>query len=268
MTCRLSRHAGFRRLGVAEAKRWPKPAPRRQAGVTLIELLVAVTLVGLLATGMLFAIRVGLSAMEKTNSRFIANRRVLGVQRILEQQLAGFLPVSADCASAPGTPVAHLPFFEGEPNAMRFVSTYSIQEAGRGYPRILEYRVIPGERNLGVRLVVNEHLYFGPQTTGMFCLGMMPDPELGMNVPRFVPIQVGPQSFVLADKLSFCRIIYQERLAPPALDRWVARWIKPQWPSAVRVEMAQLDRDPAKLQLMTITAPLKSRRDPLYHYAN
>lgn len=241
---------------------------KREAGVTLIELLVAVTLVSLLSVGMLFAIRVGLSAMEKTNNRFIANRRALGTQRILEAQLAGFLPVAADCMSGAGASPQRTPFFQGEPQAMRFVSTYSIQEASRGYPRVLEFLVIPGENGAGVRLVVNESLYFGAKATGAFCFGMAPDPVLGINVPRFAPIQPGPRSFVLADKLAFCRMIYQEEMPPPLLERWVPRWVKPQWPLAVRVEMAPLNVDPAKLQLMTITAPIQSRRDPLYRYAN
>ncbi len=243
------------------------PSPRRSlAGVTLMELLIAVTLVSLLSAGMLMAIRVGFNAMGKTNDRFLSNRRALGAQRILEQEIVGFMPVGADCiAGGPGRP--RIPFFQGEPDAMRFVSTYSIQEAARGYPRILEFQVIAGERNEGVRLVVNEYLYSGPLSTGALCFGLVPDPMLGVAVPRFAPIQAGPQSFVLADKLAFCRMLYQEALPPPALVRWLPRWFKAGWPSAIRVEMAPLAPDPAKLQPMTITAPLRSRRDPLGDYA-
>ena len=242
-------------------------SPRRSlAGVTLMELLIAVTLVSLLSVGMLMAIRVGFNAMGKTNDRFLSNRRALGAQRIVEQEIAGFMPVAADCGGGGGR--SRVPFFQGEPDAMRFVSTYSIQEAARGYPRILEFQVIAGERNEGVRLIVNENLYFGPLSTGAFCFGLSPDPMSGFAAPRFAPIQAGPQSFVLADKLAFCRILYQEALPPPALARWLPRWFKAGWPSAIRVEMAPLAPDPAKLQPMTITAPLRSRRDPMGDYAN
>ena len=65
-----------------------------QSGVTLIELLVAVSLLSLLSVGMLFAMRVGLNAMGRTNARVISNRRVLGVERILTQQIAGFVPAA------------------------------------------------------------------------------------------------------------------------------------------------------------------------------
>ena len=75
---------------------------RREAGVTLIELLLAVTLVALLSLGMLFAIRIGLKAMERSNVRLISNRRVTSVERILEQQVAGLLPVTAQCGATDG----------------------------------------------------------------------------------------------------------------------------------------------------------------------
>src|SRR3954451_16919276 len=60
-----------------------------RAGVTLIELLVAMTLLSLLAVGVLFGLRIGLGAMERTNNRLQTNRKVLGVERVLTQQIAG-----------------------------------------------------------------------------------------------------------------------------------------------------------------------------------
>ena len=62
--------------------------------------------------------------------------------------------------------------------------------------------MIPGNQGRGVRLVVNEFLYTGPETLGEVCLGMTPDPETGKLVAQFAPIRVGPGSFVLADKLA------------------------------------------------------------------
>src|SRR5689334_23168460 len=98
----------------------------RQSGVTLIELLIAITLVSLLTVGIMFAMRIGLNTMERSNSRFIANRRVIGVDRVMHQQLGGFLPVKAECRNAPNEPPAFVPFFNGEPQMMRFASSYSL----------------------------------------------------------------------------------------------------------------------------------------------
>jgi len=235
---------------------------RSTAGVTLMELLIAVTLVSLLSVGILFALRVGLNAMEKANTRLMSNRRVLGAQRALEQQIAGLMPVTADCRSAPDAPPVKMPFFQGEPQSMRFVSSFSLEEAGRGYPRIVEFQVIPGEDQQGVRLVVNELLYWGPMSTGMLCLG----PSPALPGPMFRPIEVGPRSFVLADRLAYCRFSYQELAPPPELRRWVVRWIRPELPAAIRIEMAPLTPDPSKLPLLTMTAPVRVDRDPMTAY--
>ena len=236
---------------------------KSRAGVTLLELLIAISLLSLLSVGILMAMRVGLNAMQKANAKLLDNRRVFSVQRILEQQLAGFMPEVADCLPGPQAPPVKMPFFQGEPQSMRFVSSYSLGEAARGYPRILEFQVIPGENNLGVRLVVNEHLYTGPLGAGVFCLGRMPHPLSGIPVPRFRPIEIGPSSFVLADRLAYCRFSYREIAPAPLLERWVPVWIQVTWPTAVRVEMAPLELDPSRLQLLALTAPIRVNKVPL-----
>jgi len=231
-----------------------------------MEVLIAVSLVGLMSVGILMSIRVGLNSMDKTNKKLMANRRVLGAQRILEQQVMGFMPVKADCRTFPDRPGAMLPFFQGEMQSMRFTSSYSIQEAGRGYPRILEFQVIPGENARGVRLVVNELLYTGPLSTGATCLGTSPDPVLGRQVPIFRPIQAGTQSFVLADRLSYCRFLYQEPLSEPGAVRWTGRWVQARLPQAIRVEMAPLEEDLSRIQPLSVTLPLRVNRDVLASY--
>jgi prepilin-type N-terminal cleavage/methylation domain len=243
---------------------------RRQRGVTLLELLVAVSLLSLLSVGILFALRVGFTGMEKANSKLMANRRVLGVERVIENQIAGFMPVQAYCKFSPEANPVSLPYFQGDSESLRFVSNYSMQEAGRGYPRILEYQVIPGEGGRGVRLVVNETVYTGPRSTGASCVGQFPDPISGQPVAKFLPVPVGPNSFVLADKLAYCQIFYKEEFPAPApiRERWVPRWTHQRPPSAVRINLAPLERDPSRVQLVAITAPFRVTRDPSFNYVD
>jgi prepilin-type N-terminal cleavage/methylation domain-containing protein len=243
--------------------------PSSRAGVTLMELLIAVSLLSLLVAGILTAMRVGLNALERTNQRVIANRRAMGAQKILEQQFAGFMPVSADCSAAGGQPpYTRIPFFEGETQSMRFVSSYSLAEASRGAPSILEFQVIPGQENRGYRLVVNEVPYTGPLGAGRFCLGIANDPVLGGPVPQFVPITIGANSFVLADKLSSVRFLYREIMPPPLNERWVPRWILPYWPSAIRMEMQPIEPDPSKINPTTLTIPIFVNRVPMGQYVD
>lgn len=240
---------------------------RSRNGLTLIEVLIAVSLVSLLSVGMLMALRVGMSAMDKANRRLMDNRRAVGARRIIEEQLAGFMPVIAVFSPSQEGAGMKIPFFEGRQQSMRFVSSYSLQEAARGMPQILEFQVIPGEQGRGVRLVVNENLYSGPRAAGAFCLGPGQDPELGVHTQRFIPIVVGPRSFVLADHLASCHFSYLGSMQEKDLEQWSPAWIPiDRWPLGIRIEMTPLDTDAGRLKPMTLTAPLHVNRDPNYEY--
>jgi prepilin-type N-terminal cleavage/methylation domain-containing protein len=243
---------------------------RSRSGVTLIEVLIAVSLLSLLSLGILLALRVGMSALDKANRKLMDNRRVAGAERILQQQLAGFIPVIAVFAPSPDAPGMKIPFFEGRAQSMRFVSSYSLGEAARGLPQILEFQVIPGEEDRGVRLIVNEIVYTGPRSAGVFCLGPGPDPELDIVTQRFLPIATGPRSFVLADRLAYCRFRYLQRLPGGALlEEWRPTWVLPdKWPLGIRIEMASLETDLGSLKPVTVTAAVHVDRYPIFAYAD
>jgi prepilin-type N-terminal cleavage/methylation domain-containing protein len=240
----------------------------RTSGVTLIEMLIAVSLLSLLSVGMLMALRVGLNAMDKSNTKLMANRRSVSVQRILRSEIEGFMPVGADCMPGPDQPPVKIAFFDGRPESMRFVSSYSLQEAARGLPRIVELAVIPGEEGRGVRLIVNEYVYTGPAAAGAACMGMASDPETNQPVPQFAPVVPGPRSFVLADKLAYCRFGYRWQPPAPEPARWVAAWKRQEWPTAVRVDMAAIELDPSRVPLVGATIPIHVNRHASEQYTN
>ena len=238
----------------------------KRSGVTLIEVMIAVSLLSLLSLGILMSLRVGMGALDRTNRRLINNRRVAGAQRILQQQLAGFIPVVA--VAAPAGALVKVPFFEGRERSMRFVSSYSLAEASRGIPQVLEFQVIPGEEGRGVRLVVNENAYTGPRSAGVFCLGLGEDAEFGVSIQRFLPISIGPSSFVLADRLAYCRFSFLGFVPEKNLQQWLPNWIYPRWPLGIRIEMAPLDTDLVSLKPVTVTVPVRVNRDPALVYAD
>jgi len=237
-------------------------------GVTLVELLVAVSLLSLLSLGMLMALRIALNAMNKADAAIIANRRNVAVQRILRREVDGLLPATAFCAAAEGQTPASIMLFQGEAQSMRFVSTYSLEEAARGYPRLLEFQVLKRDDGKGVRLIVNELLYTGPASGEAACEGVFPDPDTGLPMPRFRPIEPGPKSFVLADRLAHCNFSYL-LTQPGRPGEWVPRWTSgDRLPRAVRVDMAPFEPDPGRVPLITVTAPLRITRRPGVSYAN
>jgi prepilin-type N-terminal cleavage/methylation domain-containing protein len=234
---------------------------KRQLGVTLLELLIAVTLLSLLSVAMFTAMRLGLSAFTKTDDKLMANRRAAGAQRILQSEIEGLIPTKVACGGdnplAPAGAGENMPFFGGEPEALHLVSGFSVQQGWRGQPQILEMFVIPGE-DRGVRLVVNELPYTGPYSTGRMCRARPAD-----AMPQFRPPQAGPLSFVLADKLAYCRFAYlMADPDPTKAPVWKPVWTEQTFPLAVRVEMAPLDPDPSQVQPITITAPIHLIRRP------
>lgn len=227
-----------------------------EAGVTLLELLIAVSLVALLSVGMALALRIALDGSARAQDRIGGNRRVLGVERILREQISNLMPVATPCRANAQSGVQPLPLFEGLPGTMRLVSTYSLAEAGRGIPMLLEYQIIPGEDGAGVRLIVNELPWNGPAPLVPPCSGINTGPD-GQPYALFPPVIAGPHSFVLADKLAYCRIAYLEARQPPELERWVDQWTgADEWPSAIRISLAPLAPNSSELQPSSLTIPL------------
>jgi hypothetical protein len=220
-------------------------------------------------------LRIGLNAYGKTNGRLMDNRRVAGAQRILEQELEGIVPAVGPCSGGPDAVRGPMPsgpmfgFFQAAPQTMRLVSTFSLQQGWRGRPQILELFVVPADDGQGVRLVVNEIPYIGPLAAGRICTGMTPDPTTRVALPHFLPVVAGPNSFVLADKLAFCRFTY---LWPPRTPSdgivWSPVPLNTGWPVAIRVEMAPLQPDPSVLQPLTVTAAIHLHLSPTIPYVD
>lgn len=213
---------------------------RDERGVTLIELLFATTLVGLISTGLLFAMRTSLLTYDKVNQRLAEDRQVMRMELTLERQIGGMIPVIG-CG-----PV----FFYGDQQSLRFVSDYSLAEGSRGYPRIVEYQVAPDPHG-GVRLMLNERAYGGPSTTAPLCAGGIVQ-----------PLHLDQQSVEAAPNLAFCRIAYREFVPGNLLaGNWVSAWDRPTLPGAVRIEMASLNPAAVRLPALTLNVPLRITRD-------
>jgi prepilin-type N-terminal cleavage/methylation domain-containing protein len=223
----------------------------RQAGFTLMELMISITLVAAIATGMLMAMRGGLLSLSKTQTRLDENRRALGIQRILSSQLAGAMPARTGCAGQ----VSQFAF-RGTTSALELVSTYSLTEGTRGAAHIVEYQVAPDEGGT-LKLLVYERLYSGPGSTAGFC-------------GETLALQGSGQPFVAATRLAYCRFSYFQT-NPDTQFRgggWLTSWNSPNMPSAVRIEMAPAVPDPVRLPAVAITAPLFVNRlfDERYYY--
>jgi prepilin-type N-terminal cleavage/methylation domain-containing protein len=220
-----------------------------ERGVTLLEMLIAVSLVAILSTAMLMALRTSVQTYEKTDKRLESNRRTVGSAQLLFNQVSAAMPVTALC-SVNGGPPASVSFLSGDASHLRLVSSYSIVEGARGSPQIVEYSVLPGE-NGTVRLVVGELPYTGPQSTTAACAGVSPS-----------------ASYVLADRLAYCRFLYHE---PYDLNGfvetpWLPVWDRPFLPAAIRIDMKAAAAAAGGLPDLGVTVPLHVTRDPFTQY--
>jgi prepilin-type N-terminal cleavage/methylation domain-containing protein len=239
-----------------------------QAGLTLLEILIAISLLSLLSAGILVAMRLGLNTMDKTDTRLVENRRVANIRKIIENEIEGFISSRATYNPQPDV-FQSLPFFQMEPASMRFVTAYSLQDAWRGRPQIAAMQVIPGENNEGVRLIVDETPYTGPLQAGRMIEFVGTDPVSGFPAMRFAPIAPGPHSFVLADRLAFCRFSYLEQRPIPPFQVWRPDWVRPQQlPLGIRIEMAPLNAKANGLQVSTVTVPVNVTRVPGTNYVD
>ncbi len=221
-------------------------------GFTLIEMMISVTLVAAIIGGLLMAMRTGLTAYQKVNERLEANRRAMGLDQALHRQLGGMIPVLMQC---PGGPTVGA--FSGDQASVRFVSSASLAEGTRGYPRVVEYAVVPDAQG-GLRLMMNERIYAGPASLLPLCAN-----------GAFLPVQITPQSVEMAGRMAYCRLAYRQPVVDsPMGAEWMPLWQSTDLPRAVRIEMLPLASDPAHLPTLTVNVPLHLNRQLLYPYAD
>jgi hypothetical protein len=159
--------------------------------------------------------------------------------------------------------------FQGLADSLTMVSTYSLQEASRGRPQLLQFFVSPSYEGGGMRLLVNEMLYLGPISGGSLCMSVSPDSQTGVPLPQFQRPTAGEKSFVLADHLAYCRFKYLTPSPKPGEPgAWLPAWTSAGWPSGIRIEMAPAEPSTAQLQPVTVTAPIYINRDPRMQYAD
>jgi general secretion pathway protein J len=99
----------------------------RQRGFTLLELLVAITLLGVLMAALFGALRLGARVWETGEARLDAGARLQVVQEFLRQQLGQTVPlteITGDPGALPGM------LFEGTSEDLRFVSLLSAHLGG------------------------------------------------------------------------------------------------------------------------------------------
>src|SRR5215471_15147546 len=118
-----------------------------EVGFTLLELLVSMTLMGLLAVAIHMGFRIGTNAWAKADSRLETLRASQFSLDLLSRQIGSMVPYYSQ-QKINDAPVEVL-LFQGVPKAMRFVTDFSAESRGAGGLRLVEY-FVSNSRDKGV----------------------------------------------------------------------------------------------------------------------
>ncbi len=227
-------------------------APQAERGFTMIELVIAITLLAAISAGLLMSMHTALLAMQRTQARMDQDRRATTIQELVYNQLGAAMPVAGVCNGV----VA--PIFRGNATSLLMVSSYSFKEGARGYPRIVSYRLEQEPRGT-MRLVADEFLFSGPASTSRFCVA-----TVGMR-----PIADRPETLVIASGLASASISYRIMNSLTALGGpWRAAWTLPDLPAAIRIDLTPAAPDPSGMPVVPITVPLHINRQYGELYGN
>ena len=226
----------------------------QRRGMTLIEVLVAVALMSMLSVGLFSALQIGATSWQTTRESLMLDRRVATANAILHSSLASIVPLEAEVPAERAMGVRRLLFFQGEPDSMRFVSSYSVTEGVRGGLRIVELQVSSGSK--GLRILLNQLPYLGPLSAGSLVAGRVSDPGFPHGRIIFSPIRATPASLIIADELATCRFSYlrrSRRQGEPSA--WLPYWgERDSLPVAIRVNLSPSSREARVLPVSIITA--------------
>jgi general secretion pathway protein J len=172
------------------------PAPRAAQGFTLVELLVGLSLLGLISLLLFGGLRFGLRAWEAGSARLAQSDEIEAVQNLLRRELAEAQPVTL------GLPEEDPPvLFQGSGEALLFVAPLP-SHRGIGGSHVFTLAV-EGEGG-DAQLMLRWHL-FRADVAGQ---------------PLFDPKDSSP----LLTGIDAIALSYFGRTAPDAPPQWLGRW--------------------------------------------
>lgn len=229
-----------------------------QKGFSLLEVLVAISMLALLLAGGFSVLRIVLKSSQKIENSIAAQNRVTRAETALREEIASMLPVSAQCSSSTRDPMATIPFFEGEPDEMRLISQYSLEERFRAAPQFTELKVTPSPVAGEFRLIANQSAWQGASFIAP-CL--LSTDSAGVQTIRFAPVESSASSFVLADKLIRCEFSYLRR-GSHQKPIWIHRLPAGEgFPDAVRIDLKPEPHNRELIPLESFIVPIRTGGD-------
>ncbi|MBN2317670.1 MAG: prepilin-type N-terminal cleavage/methylation domain-containing protein [Acidobacteria bacterium] len=199
-----------------------RSAVQSEKGFTLLEMMVAVTLVVMMALGIWSIFRTSLRAWSRGTEYIDASQRQRNILDMVRKQIASAYPLTAP--PDPASPVPVNPIFHGTETSLYFISLNSLRFHDSPGLTLVNYEVAQDLQG-AYTLQEREERY----------LGQIPDTESEMDLPGATP---------LFGNLIQCYFEYRSN--DDNEDPWVREWDareRGQLPEAVAVTMASTDID-------------------------
>ena len=203
------------------------------AGLTLVEVVLALGLLGLILSALLAVSGSGLNAWLDSREVLSNIRREANWTDQLHSSLAAMLPTVVPAARAGGGASV---FFQGEPRAMRFVSAHSPALRGRGGIRLVT--LLASGRGRGFSLELTDAPGADLRRLGQILAEPIRNWHRTESVPTNLRLQSQIVSAVVAEGVTECAFRYlNDQGGTGEEPRWESRWSDPgALPQAVRVE--------------------------------
>jgi prepilin-type N-terminal cleavage/methylation domain-containing protein len=130
----------------------------RESGFTLLEIIVAVTLVALMAVGLWSVLRISINSWKRGTEFIDANQRNRGILDLVQKQMASIYGLMAPVDLANPTPP--YPIFAGSEDSLQFISLNSLRFLANPGLTMVSYD-IARDRQGGLALVERESQYLG-----------------------------------------------------------------------------------------------------------
>jgi hypothetical protein len=209
----------------------------------LLELLVSMSVLSLLATTVLFGWRIAAGSWGRVNTMVDEQRRVESVQQVLERQIADMVPVAPWLRQGSASVL-----FQGEREAARFVSRYSLLHRGRSGLYQIEYQIMEADGG-GKQLLLNESPMRSASDVADLLIGT--DQTSAGTVLRFAPMERNAATRVLLENAAELYFEYYRPASGANQAGWVDQWT------------ARVNEVPRAMAIRVTPAPGRSRLQPV-----
>jgi general secretion pathway protein J len=194
-----------------------------EAGFTLLELIIAITLVAMMAVALWAVFSISVRSWSRGTETIDANQRHRTVLDMARKQIASAYPINSS-ANTQQTTAASL-IFSGTENGMRFISLNSLQFFESPGLTLVSYETAQ-DSNGNLSLIEKEVHYTGQDVAQ----------DESLNASRTIPI---------FSDLQTCTFEYYDSGTTDNPARWVSEWdgsASARLPTAIRMTM--ISRDP------------------------